>query len=147
MRKTHLSERTFIMLKPEAVARGQVGRILERIEDRGFNIVGLKILKLTQEQAGKLYKMHEKKHFFNELIHHVTSGPVIVMVVEGFRVIEAVRKISGSTNPLEAEAGSIRGSYGLTITKNVIHSADGLENAKREIDLFFRPEEIVSSKE
>jgi len=141
-----LSERTFIMLKPETVARGLVGKILERIEDRGFSIVGLKILKLTQEQAEELYRMHEKKPFFNELIHHVTSGPVIVMVVEGLRVIEAMRKISGSTNPLEAEAGSIRGNYGLTITKNIIHSADGPENAKREIDLFFRLEEIVSFK-
>jgi nucleoside-diphosphate kinase len=131
------------MLKPEIVARGLVGRILQRIENRGFSIAGLKILKLTQEQATELYKIHEKKTFFNDLISYITSGSVIIMVVEGPKVIEAMRKLSGSTSPFEAEAGSIRGTYGLTVTKNAIHTADGYENAKREINLFFRPEEIL----
>lgn len=139
-----LSERTFVMLKPETVARGLVGRVLQRIEDRGFNIAGLKILKLTSEQASELYRMHEKKAFFNELVSHITSGPVVVMAVEGFKVIDAMRKLSGSTNPLEADAGSVRGSFGLTVTKNAIHTADGPENAKREINLFFKPEEVVT---
>ena len=139
-----MSERTFVMLKPETVARGQTGKVIGRIEDRGFKIVGLKILKLSPKQAERLYEMHVKKPFFQELIGHVTSGPIIVMVVEGFRVIEAMRKIAGSTNPVEAEAGSIRGSYGLTVTKNTIHTADGSENAKREIGIFFKPEEIIS---
>jgi len=139
-----LLERTFIMIKPEGVARGLVGKIIERIEGRGFEIVGLKILKLSQAQAEELYTMHKKKPFFSELLNHITSGPVIVMVVNGINVIEGIRKLSGATNPLEADAGSIRGSYGLTVTKNIIHSADGSENAKRESSIFFRSEEIVS---
>ena len=139
-----LSERTFVMLKPETIVRCLVGRILQRIEDRNLHIVGLKILKLTRKKANELYKMHETKQFFNDLIEYITSGPVIVMVVEGLNVISTMRKLSGSTNPLEAEVGSIRGRYGLNVTKNVIHTADGYENAEREINLFFKPKEILT---
>lgn len=138
-----MSERTFVMLKPDIVARGLAGRVLQRIEDRGFRIAGLKILRLTSEQASELYRMHEKKPFFKELVSYITSGTVVVMVVEGLSTIEAMRKLSGSTNPLEADAGSVRGSFGLSVTKNAIHTADGPENAKREIGLFFSLEEIV----
>lgn len=141
-----MPERTFVLIKPDALARGLVGRIIERIEGKGFIIVGLKVLKLTKGQAEELYKMHLQKTFFKELIQYITSSSVIVMVVEGFKVIETMRKICGTTNPLEAEAGSIRGSYGLTVTKNVIHTADSLENANREISIFFRSEEITSNK-
>ena len=141
-----MSERTFVMIKSDALVRGLVGKIIERIEGKGFNIIGLKVLKLSQAQAEELYAIHLQKPFFKELIQHIASSSVIVMVVEGFKVIETMRKICGATNPLEAEAGSIRGSYGLTVTKNVIHTADSFENAKREISIFFRSEEIVSNK-
>lgn len=141
-----MSERTLVILKPGALERGLVGKILETIEQKGFCVVGLKILKLTRVQASELYKMHTKKPFFKELIQHITSGPVIVMIIEGFTAIEAMRKISGATNPLDAEIGSIRSKYGLTITKNVIHNAESLENVTREIDIFFKPEEIISCK-
>jgi nucleoside-diphosphate kinase len=134
------------MLKPGAVARGLVGKILARIENRGLNIVALKILRLTQAQAEKLYEIHEGKSFFRQLVQHVSSGPVVVMVVEGPGAIKVLRKIAGSTNPLEAEVGTIRGDFGLTITKNVIHAADGPENAVREISLFFKQKEILSIK-
>lgn len=139
-----MSERTLVILKPGALERGLVGKIIETIEQKGFSIAGLKILKLTHAQASKLYKMHTEKPFFKDLIQHITSGPVIVMIVGGFMAIEAMRRLSGATNPLEAEIGSIRSQYGLTITKNVIHNAENLENAKREIALFFKPEEIIS---
>ncbi len=141
-----MSERTLVLLKPGALERRLVGKIFETIEQKGFCVVGLKILKLTRVQASELYKMHTKKPFFKELIQHITSGPVIVMIIEGFMAIEAMRKISGATNPLDAEMGSIRSKYGLTITKNVIHNAESLENATREIDILFKPEEIISCK-
>lgn len=137
-------EKTFVLIKPDAVTRGLVGRIISRIEGRGFSITGFKILKLSYTQAEELYVMYKTKLFFSALINHVTSGPVIVMVVEGLEVIKGMRKLSGATNPLEAEAGSIRGSYGLTVTKNSIHSSDSPENAKREIGVFFKPDEIFS---
>ena len=141
-----MPERTLVMIKPDAVTRGLIGKIIERIEERGFTIVGLKILKLSRAQAEELYTMHRKKDFFDRLMNHVTSGSVIVMIVEGLEVVKGMRKLSGKTDPLEAEAGSIRGSYGLTATKNAIHSAESPEDAKREIDLFFRSEEIMSVK-
>ncbi|MDQ1280865.1 MAG: nucleoside-diphosphate kinase [Thermoproteota archaeon] len=138
-----MSERTLVMLKPDTVARGLVGRVIQRIEDRGFRIAGLKILRLTYEQTFELYRIHEKKPFFNDLVSHITSGAVIVIVVEGLNAITAMRQLAGSTNPLEADLGSVRGTFGLNGTINAIHTADGLENAKREIGLFFGLDEIV----
>jgi len=132
------------MIKPDAVARSLVGKIIGRIEERGFTIVGLRILKLSQAQAEELYAMHKNKVFFGRLMNHITSEPVIIMVIEGFEVINGMRKLSGRTDPLNADVGSIRGSYGLTVTKNAIHSAESPEDAKREIDISFRSEEIVS---
>ena len=137
-------ERMLVMIKPDAVARSLVGKIIGRIEERGFTIVGLRILKLSQAQAEELYAMHKNKVFFGRLMKHITSEPVIIMVIEGFEVINGMRKLSGRTDPLNADVGSIRGSYGLTVTKNAIHSAESPEDAKREIDISFRSEEIVS---
>lgn len=137
-------ERTFVMLKPEAAAMGLVGRVVARIEDRGLRIAAMKVLRLTMPEAQRLYEMHWGKAFFEELIEHVTSGPVVVMVVEGVGAVKALRSLSGATDPKEAGAGTIRGDYGLTVTKNVIHAADSPENAVREIAILFRPEEIAN---
>lgn len=133
------------MLKPEAVTMGLVGRIVARIEDGGLRIAAMKVLRLTRLQAEGLYEMHRGKPFFEELIQHVTSGPAVAMVVEGIGAIASLRRLSGATDPQDAGAGTIRGDYGLTVTKNVIHAADSSENALREIALFFRPGEIVDS--
>ncbi|KUK11990.1 MAG: Nucleoside diphosphate kinase [Moorella sp. 60_41] len=136
-------ERTFSIIKPEGVARGLVGEIISRIEARGYRIVALKMLRLSREMAEKHYAEHRDKPFFPELINHITSGPVVAMVLEGPNVIAGWRKMMGSTNPQEAAPGTIRGDYALETGQNVVHGSDSPANAEREISLFFRPEELV----
>lgn len=133
-----------MLLKPETVLRGLVGEIISRIEKRGLSITSFKIVSVTRRQAEELYIMHRGKPFYESLIEHITSGPVVAMVVEGLDAIRTMRRMIGATNPCEADPGTIRGDYGLTITKNVIHAADSFENAEREIKIFFKPEEIIS---
>lgn len=135
-----------MLLKPETILRGLVGEIISRIERRGLSIASLKMVSVTRRQAEELYTMHRGKPFYESLIEHITSGPVVAMVVEGLDAIRVMRRMIGATNPCEAEPGTIRGDYGLTITKNVIHAADSLENAEREIKIFFKPEEIISTQ-
>lgn len=136
-------ERTFVMVKPDGVERGLVGEIIGRIEAKGFKLVGLKMLKLSEDMAGHHYAEHRDKPFFRELVDFITASPVVAMVWEGDGVIEGIRKLMGKTNPLEAEPGTIRGDFGVYISKNVIHGSDSPESATREIQLFFRPEEII----
>lgn len=135
-----------MLLKPETILRGLVGEIISRIERRGLSIASFKMVSVTRRQAEELYTMHRGKPFYESLIEHITSGPVVAMVVEGLDAIRVMRRMIGATNPCEAEPGTIRGDYGLTITKNVIHVADSLENAEREIKIFFKPEEIISTQ-
>jgi len=135
-----------VLLKPETVSRGLVGEIISRIEKRGLSITSLKIVLVTRRQAEKLYVMHRGRPFYESLIEHITSGPVVAMLVEGLNVVRVMRQMIGATNPSEADPGTIRRDYGLTITKNAIHVADSLENAEREIKIFFKSEEIISSK-
>jgi len=139
-------ERTFIILKPNAVRRGLIGEILKRFEQRGIKIVGLKLLWMTQEQCEKLYEPHKGKPFYEELVNFMMSGPVVAVVVEAPRVIEMVRHIVGATDPLKAEAGTIRGEFALTVTKNLIHASDSVENAEREMSIFFSPEDLIEYK-
>lgn len=139
-----MSERTFVFLKPEAVARGLIGEILTRIERKGLYIAAMKLMQMSREQAEKLYEMHRGKKFYEELIKHVTSSPVLAVVVEGPNAIKVLRKLAGATDPTEAEAGTIRGDYALQVTPNVIHAADSQENASREIPIFFSQKEILS---
>ncbi|ADI00929.1 nucleoside-diphosphate kinase [Syntrophothermus lipocalidus] len=136
-------ERTFVMVKPDGVERGLVGEIIGRIEAKGFKLVGLKMLKLSQAMAERHYAEHRGKPFFQELVDFITSSPVVAMVWEGNGVIESVRKLMGKTNPLEAEPGTIRGDFGIYISKNIIHGSDSPESAAREIEIFFRPDELV----
>jgi len=138
-----LKERTLVFLKPSAVIRGLMGEIISRIERKGLKITAMKLLKLSREKAEELYEMHKEKAFFQELVSHVTSGPVLAMVIEGPNAIAVMRNLIGKTNPLEASPGTIRGDYALNVTKNVIHASDSPENAEREIKIFFKEEEIV----
>ncbi|MDI9646372.1 MAG: nucleoside-diphosphate kinase [Archaeoglobales archaeon] len=135
-------ERTFVMLKPDAVQRGIVGEIISRFERKGFKIVAMKMLKISRELAEKHYAEHKGKPFFEGLLNYITSSPVIAMVIEGKNAVKVVRSIVGATNPAEAQPGTIRGDYGLDVGRNVIHASDSLESAKREIALFFSSEEI-----
>jgi len=136
-------QRTLAFLKPDAVVRGLMGEIITRIERKALLITALKLVQLTREQAERLYEVHRNKPFFEKLVQHVTSGPILAMVIEGPNAVQTVRNLAGKTNPFEAAPGTIRGDYALDITKNIIHASDTPENAEREISILFQPEEIV----
>jgi len=136
-------ERTLIIVKPEGVQRGIVGNVITRFEQRGLKLVGLKLLQITPELAERHYGVHKGKPFFNGLVKHITSSPVVVGVVEGPKAISVVRTTMGATNAAEAIPGTIRGDYALEIGFNIIHGSDAPETAAQEINLFFRPEELV----
>ncbi|MDD3271490.1 MAG: nucleoside-diphosphate kinase [Syntrophomonadaceae bacterium] len=135
--------RTFAMVKPDGVEKGLVGEIISRFEKKGLKIVALKIMKITPELAEKHYSEHKGKPFFADLVNFITSGPVAAMVLEGENVIPTVRTMMGATNPQDAAPGTIRGDFALTIDENIIHGSDSPESAMREIDLFFKEEEMV----
>jgi len=137
-------ERTFVMVKPDGVQRGLVGEVIARLERKGLRLVGLKMLLLSRETAEEHYAPHRGRPFFPGLISFITSGPVVAMVWEGERAISVVRALMGATDPLTAAPGSIRGDFGLTVGRNVVHGSDSAASAEREIALFFRPEELVS---
>ncbi|MCG8366597.1 MAG: nucleoside-diphosphate kinase [Pseudanabaenales cyanobacterium] len=137
-------ERTFLMIKPDGVQRGLVGEIIRRYETKGFTLVGLKIMTVSQELAEKHYDVHRDKSFFKGLVEFITSGPVVAMVWEGDGVVASARKLIGATNPLTAESGTIRGDYGITIGRNIIHGSDAIETARTEIALWFKDEELTS---
>ena len=132
------------MIKPDGVRRGLVGEIIARFERRGFRIKALKMKWLTREEAEKLYEVHRGKHFFDELVEFVTSGPVVAMVLEGPGAIEVVRSMIGSTDPSKAAPGTIRGDYALTIDSNIIHASDSREAYEREVKVFFNSDEIIN---
>lgn len=136
-------EREFLIIKPNSVRRGFVGEIIRRLESRGIKIIAMKMLKITEIQANKLYNIHEGKSFYPSLKEFMLSGPIIAMVLEAPRAIEMVRHIIGNTDPLKASPGSIRGEYGLTVQKNIVHASDSLENAKKEIAIFFDEDELI----
>ncbi|PKR78850.1 nucleoside-diphosphate kinase [Halalkalibacillus sediminis] len=137
-------ERTFIMVKPDGVQRNLIGDIVERFEKKGFKLVGAKLMQIPTELAETHYGEHSDKPFFGELVGFITSGPVFAMVWEGENVILTARKMMGATNPTESDVATIRGDYGLTVGKNVIHGSDSPESAAREIDLFFDSKELIS---
>ncbi|MDK2823027.1 MAG: nucleoside-diphosphate kinase [Clostridia bacterium] len=136
-------EQTFVMIKPDGVQRSLVGEILARFEKKGFKIVGLKLMKVTEELAGLHYQEHKGKPFYPGLIKYITSAPVVVMVVEGKNAVSEVRKINGATNPLDAQPGTIRGDFAQDIGRNVIHGSDSVESAKREISIYFKQDELL----
>ncbi|ABN07664.1 nucleoside-diphosphate kinase [Methanocorpusculum labreanum] len=137
-------ERTFVMIKPDGVQRGLVGEILSRFENKGFKIVAGKFGVLAESIVDKHYEEHLAKPFYPGMKAYITSGPVFRFVLEGDNVVATVRKMNGATNPTEANPGTIRGDYALSIGKNVIHAADSPESAAREIGIHFTPAELVS---
>ncbi|MGA2971616.1 MAG: nucleoside-diphosphate kinase [Candidatus Bathyarchaeia archaeon] len=137
------AEQTFSFLKPESVMRGFIGEIVSRFEKKGLVLIAAKLIQMSSEQAGKLYEVHKGKPFFQELVSHVTSGPVFVMVWEGPNAVSVVRGLVGATNPLNAAPGTVRGDFALSITPNAIHAADSLDNAKHEMSIFFQTNEFA----
>lgn len=137
-------QRTFLAVKPDGVQRGLIGKIISNLEEKGFKLVGMKFMKVSNELAQKHYGEHKDKPFFNGLVSFITSGPIVAMVWEGKNIISAMRKIMGKTNPLDADVGTIRGNFAVDIGRNIVHGSDGEESAKREISLFFKEEELVS---
>lgn len=137
-------ERTFVMIKPDGVQRGLVGEILSRFENKGFKLVAGKFGILAESIVDKHYEEHLAKPFYPGMKAYITSGPVFRFVLEGDNVVATVRKMNGATNPAEANPGTIRGDYALSIGKNVIHAADSPESAAREIGIHFTPDELVS---
>ena len=139
-------ERTFLMVKPDGVQRNLIGEIVSRFEKKGFQLVGGKLMSISQELAEEHYGEHKERPFFGELVDFITSGPVFAMVWEGENVIATARQMIGSTNPKDAAPGTIRGDFGITVGKNVIHGSDSPVSAEREIGLFFKEEEKVEYK-
>jgi len=135
-------ERTLILAKGDAVARGLVGEILARFERRGYTLLGLKLVLVEEARAKEHYAEHEGKPFFNGLVEYITSAPIVAMVIEGSDAIEGCRSTIGATNPIKAAPGSIRGDFGQTIGRNLVHGSDSPESAKREIAIWFEASEI-----
>ncbi|KKM09141.1 nucleoside diphosphate kinase [Clostridiales bacterium PH28_bin88] len=136
-------ERTYVMVKPDGVQRNLVGEIITRFERKGYRIAGLKMLRITPEMAEKHYAEHVGKSFYPGLVEYITSGPVVAMVLEGKDVVAGARKMMGATNPAEAGPGTIRGDFGLDIGRNVIHGADSVASAQREMAIYFTEAELL----
>ncbi|MCM3037337.1 nucleoside-diphosphate kinase [Bacillus pumilus] len=137
-------DKTFLMVKPDGVERQLIGEIVSRFEKKGLQLVGAKLMSIPKEVAETHYGEHKEKPFFGELVDFITSGPVFAMVWQGEQVVDVTRQIIGKTNPKEAPPGTIRGDYGLTVGKNIIHGSDSPESAEREINLFFKQEELTN---
>lgn len=137
-----MRERTLVLIKPDAINRGLIGEIISRFEKKGLKIVGMKMLKMSKSMAKEHYSHHIQKSFYPELEAFMTLMPIIAMVIEGKNSINVVRKIVGVTNGRDANPGSIRGDYSMSVSKNLIHASDSKENAKKEIKIFFKDNEI-----
>ncbi|MCS1350981.1 nucleoside-diphosphate kinase [Mechercharimyces sp. CAU 1602] len=135
-------EKTFLMVKPDAVQRGLIGEIVARFEKKGFKLVGAKLMTIPEELAKEHYGEHKERPFFGELVNFITSAPVFAMVWEGDDVIATARQMMGKTNPKEAAPGTIRGDFGISVGMNIIHGSDSATSAEREISLFFDEKEL-----
>jgi len=136
-------ERTFVMVKPDGVQRNLVGNIISVFETKGLKIIALKMMYIPRETAQKHYAEHREKPFYDGLVSYITSGPVVAMVLEGKEAVSVARKIMGQTNPREAAPGTIRFMYGMDVGRNIVHGSDSPESARREIELFFTPNEVT----
>jgi nucleoside-diphosphate kinase len=130
-------DRTLILVKPDAFARGLTGEIIARFERKGLRIVALQHMTMQREMAQQHYAEHEGKPFFGELVEFITSGPLVAMVLEGEQAVTAARQVIGATNPVEAAPGSIRGDFAIAVGQNMVHGSDSAESAQREAALFF----------
>ena len=138
-------ERTFAMIKPDAVERGLIGQVIARLEAKGLKVVAMKMLKVDRKMAERLYEVHKGKPFHEGLMEYSMSGPVVAMILEGEGAVKRLRQVIGATDPAKAEPGTIRHEFGLEVLKNVIHAADSSENAEREMLIFFEKSEIFMS--
>lgn len=139
-------QRTLVLCKPDAVSRGLVGRILTRFESRGLQLLGLKLLHMDEARAERLYEPHVGKGFYAPLIKYMTSGPIVALVLEGYNAIDLVRTMMGATNPAQASPGTIRGDFAQRMDRNVVHGSDSLDNAAREIAIFFDESELPAGE-
>ncbi|EJE6819072.1 nucleoside-diphosphate kinase [Campylobacter jejuni] len=135
-------EKTLSIIKPDAVKKGVIGKILDHFESNGLRIAAMKKVQLSKEQAENFYAVHKERPFFKDLVEFMISGPVVVSVLEGEGAVLKNRDLMGATNPKEAKAGTIRADFAESIDANAVHGSDSLENAKIEIDFFFKPNEI-----
>ena len=140
--KTVETEQTLILIKPDGVQRRLIGEIIARYERKGLKLVGMKLLQLPLATAEVLYAVHHGKPFYETLIQFITSAPIVALAVEGRNAIELVRTLNGATDPLAAQPGSIRGDFSLNVTHNVVHASDSPENARRELNILFAPDEL-----
>ncbi len=136
-------ERTLSIIKPDAVAKNIIGKIVDRFESNNLRIAAMKKIKLTKEDAGRFYEVHKERPFFNDLCEYMSSGAVVVMVLEGENAVAKNRELMGATNPKEAKPGTIRADFAESIEANAVHGSDSLENAKKEISFFFAEREII----
>ena len=136
-------ERTLILVKPDSVQRGLAGKLIARIEEKGFQLAGCKLLQMTEDHAAKLYEPHIGKGFYPSLVEYMTSGPIIALCVQGHSAVEQMRNLMGATNPVQATPGSIRGDWAQRVDKNCVHGSDSLESAQRELPIFFAEGEII----
>lgn len=135
-------ERTLLIIKPDGVQRGLIGEVIKRIEKKAFKIVALKMLKLTPEQASALYLPHKGKSFYEPTVKFMSSSPIVAVVLEGRNCINLIRKLIGGTRPEDAKPGSIRGDFATSVQLNIVHASDTEENARREIEIIFSPEDL-----
>ncbi|MDN3504380.1 MAG: nucleoside-diphosphate kinase [Rhabdochlamydiaceae bacterium] len=137
-------EQTLSIIKPDAVSKNHIGEIIARFEAQNLSVVAAKMVHLSSEEAGGFYAVHKERPFFNDLVKFMTSGPVLVMVLEGDNALLKNREIMGATNPKEAAPGTIRADFADSIDANAVHGSDSLENAKIEIDYFFKSNQVIS---
>lgn len=135
-------EETLLLIKPDGVQRKLVGEIITRLEKRGWELAGMKLMQMTRELARQHYAEHQGKPFFEELINYITEGPLVAMVWRGESIVSALRLMMGKTNPVQADPGTIRGDLANNFTRNIVHGSDSPESAKREVALFFKREEL-----
>lgn len=137
-------ERTLVLVKPDGVKRGLMGRVVDRFELKGLKVVAARLLQVPPELAARHYAEHEGKPFYPGLVQHITSGPVLALALEGRSAIAVTRLLTGATNPQTAAPGTIRGDYALAITPNILHASDSPASAERELGLYFRAEDYVA---
>ena len=137
------TERTFSIIKPDATRRNLTGAVTKMLEDAGLRVVASRRIRMSREQAESFYGVHRERPFFNDLVTFMTSGPVVVQVLEGENAVARNREVMGATNPAQADEGTIRKTYAESIEANSVHGSDSLENARIEIDFFFKPAEVV----
>jgi len=137
-------ERSLVLIKPDTIQRGLAGEIISRLEKKGLKIVAMKMLHMDNTLAQRHYAIHKGKVFFDDLVNFITSGPVIAIILQGKDAVQIIRQMMGETDPAKAHGGTIRGDFGIDIGHNLVHGSDSLENASKEIDLFFSAEEIFN---